>query len=47
MVLADSGAKKSAAAKPARPAKAANGGGFAFAMDENEDDRDAEFQRRA
>jgi methyl-accepting chemotaxis protein len=47
MVLADRGAKKPAAAKPARSAKAANGGGFAFAMDESEDDRDAEFQRRA
>jgi methyl-accepting chemotaxis protein len=46
MASADRGAKKPPAAKPARAAKAANGG-FAFDMDESEDDRDAEFQRRA
>jgi len=47
MASVDRGAKKPAAAKPARPAKAAGSGGFAFAMDDGEDDRDAEFQRRA
>jgi methyl-accepting chemotaxis protein len=46
MASADRGGKKPPAAKPARAAKAANGG-FAFDMDESEDDRDAEFQRRA
>jgi methyl-accepting chemotaxis protein len=47
MQAADRGAKKPApAAKPARAARAANGGGgFTFAMDESEDDRDADFQR--
>ena len=48
MSAVDRGAKKSAApaAKPsARALKVANGGGFAFAMDEGGDDRDAEFQR--
>jgi methyl-accepting chemotaxis protein len=48
MSAADRGAKKSAApaAKPsARALKVANGGGFAFAMDDGGDDRDAEFQR--
>jgi methyl-accepting chemotaxis protein len=48
MSAVDRGAKKPAAttAKPsARTLKAANGGGFAFAMDEGGDDRDAEFQR--
>ncbi len=38
-------AKKSVAAKPARAVKAAGGGGFAFAMDDGEDDRDADFHR--
>jgi len=47
MASVDRGAKKPAAAKPARPAKAGGSGGFAFAMDDGEDDRDAEFQRRA
>jgi methyl-accepting chemotaxis protein len=40
--------KKPAVAKPSVPrraAKVANGGGFAFAMDDGSDDRDAEFQR--
>ena len=32
-------------AKPARAMKAAGGGGFAFDMNDGEDDRDAEFQR--
>ncbi len=32
-------------AKPARAAKAAGGGGFAFDMNDGEDDRDADFQR--
>jgi methyl-accepting chemotaxis protein len=46
MAAADRGAKKPAPArKPARAAKAASGGGFAFDMDDGEDDRDAEFQR--
>jgi methyl-accepting chemotaxis protein len=45
MASADRGAKKPTA-KPARAVKAAaGGGGFAFAMDEGEDERDAEFQR--
>jgi len=40
--------KKPAVAKPAvsrRAAKVANGGGFAFAMDDGSDERDSEFQR--
>lgn len=37
--------KKTAAAKPARAVKAAGGGGFAFAMEDGEDDRDADFHR--
>lgn len=46
MSATDRGAKKPAVTKPpARGLKAANGGGFAFAMDEGGDDRDAEFQR--
>jgi methyl-accepting chemotaxis protein len=46
MLAADHGAKRPAMAKPqARTAKVANGGGFAFAMDDGGDDRDAEFQR--
>jgi methyl-accepting chemotaxis protein len=32
-------------AKPARALKAAGGGGFAFDMNDSEDDRDADFQR--
>ena len=43
MAAADRGARKSVTAKPAR--KAAGGGGFTFAMDDNGDDRDADFQR--
>lgn len=40
------GAKKPAgAAKSARALKVAGGGGFAFAMDDGGDDRDADFQR--
>ena len=39
------GAKKPAPAKPARAARMMNGGGFAFAMEDSEDDRDADFQR--
>ena len=41
-------ARKPAVVKPAAPrraAKIANGGGFAFAMDDGGDERDAEFQR--
>jgi methyl-accepting chemotaxis protein len=46
MSAADRGVRKPAAAKPpGRALKAANGGGFAFAMDESGDDRDADFQR--
>ncbi|MEK9281656.1 methyl-accepting chemotaxis protein [Bradyrhizobium sp. ISRA442] len=47
MAAADQGKKKPAPARqPARALKAANGGGgFAFDMDDREDDRDAEFQR--
>jgi methyl-accepting chemotaxis protein len=47
MQAADRGAKKPVpAARPARAARAANGGGgFTFAMHESEDDRDAGFQR--
>jgi methyl-accepting chemotaxis protein len=46
MSVAEHGAKKPAMARtPARALKAANGGGFAFAMDDGGDDRDAEFQR--
>ena len=46
MAAVDRGAKKSAPArKPARAVKAAGGGGFAFDMNDGEDDRDAEFQR--
>jgi methyl-accepting chemotaxis protein len=46
MSSAEHGARKPAMARaPARALKAANGGGFAFAMDDGGDDRDAEFQR--
>jgi methyl-accepting chemotaxis protein len=46
MVAVDRGGKKPVPAKPARVAKAAGGGGgFAFAMDDAGDERDAEFQR--
>jgi methyl-accepting chemotaxis protein len=47
MSAADHGARKPAMVKPpARALKTASGGGgFAFAMDEGGDDRDAEFQR--
>ncbi|MGY3620431.1 methyl-accepting chemotaxis protein [Bradyrhizobium sp. USDA 10063] len=45
MAAADRNTKKPAA-KPARALKAAaGGGGFAFAMEDGEDDRDADFQR--
>ncbi|MCA6111651.1 methyl-accepting chemotaxis protein [Bradyrhizobium cenepequi] len=45
MAAADRSAKKPAA-KPVRALKtAAGGGGFAFAMEDGEDDRDADFQR--
>ncbi|UPJ60253.1 methyl-accepting chemotaxis protein [Bradyrhizobium sp. 192] len=36
---------KKPAAKPARAVKVAGGGGFAFDMNDGEDDRDADFQR--
>jgi len=46
MQAADRGAKKPASArKPVRAMKVAGGGGFAFDMNDGEDDRDAEFQR--
>ncbi len=46
MQVADRGVRRPVVAKPAaRALKAAGGGGFAFAMDDGEDDRDAEFQR--
>ncbi|MDA9435726.1 methyl-accepting chemotaxis protein [Bradyrhizobium sp. CCBAU 51627] len=44
MAAADRPARK-VQAKPARAAKAAGGGGFAFELNDREDDRDAEFQR--
>jgi methyl-accepting chemotaxis protein len=47
MASVDRGGKKPVAAKPARSAKTAAAGGFAFAMEDGEDDRDADFQRRA
>ena len=43
MVCSDSMAMEPAA-RPARALKV-GGGGFAFDMDQTEDDRDAEFQR--
>jgi len=36
---------KKAQARPARAMKAAGGGGFAFELNDHEDDRDADFQR--
>jgi methyl-accepting chemotaxis protein len=48
MAVADRGARKPAVVtKPPsrRAVKVAGGGGFAFAMDDGEDDRDADFQR--
>ncbi len=45
MSAVDRGAKKPAAARPARALKVAGGGGFALEMDDGADDRDAEFQR--
>jgi methyl-accepting chemotaxis protein len=44
MAAAERPAKK-VQAKPARAMKAAGGGGFAFELNDREDDRDAEFQR--
>ncbi|ULK95917.1 methyl-accepting chemotaxis protein [Bradyrhizobium sp. I71] len=44
MAAAERPAKKPQA-KPARAVKAAGGGGFAFDMNDGEDDRDADFQR--
>jgi len=44
MAAVERGAKKSPA-KPARVAKAANGGGFTFTLDDGADERDADFQR--
>jgi methyl-accepting chemotaxis protein len=46
MAAADRGSMKPASVRqPARARKVAGGGGFAFDMDDREDDRDAEFQR--
>ncbi|WP_028134694.1 methyl-accepting chemotaxis protein [Bradyrhizobium japonicum] len=46
MAAVDRGTKKPVPArKPARAMKVAGGGGFAFDMDDGDDDRDAEFQR--
>jgi methyl-accepting chemotaxis protein len=47
MAAADRGAKKAPAMKPLarRGVKVASGGGFAFAMEDGADDRDADFQR--
>ena len=45
MQVADRGGARKPVAKPSRAVKAAGGGGFAFTMDDNEDDRDADFQR--
>jgi methyl-accepting chemotaxis protein len=45
MSAADRKAKKPVVAKASRPLKVANGGGFAFKMDDGGDDRDADFQR--
>jgi methyl-accepting chemotaxis protein len=45
MSAAERGAKKPVAAKTGRPAKVANGGGFAFEMNGHDDDYDADFQR--
>jgi methyl-accepting chemotaxis protein len=44
MAAAERLAKKQQA-KPARAMKVAGGGGFAFDMNDGEDDRDADFQR--
>ena len=47
MKTAERGTRKAPAPKPVarRPQKVANGGGFAFAMDDGGDERDADFQR--
>ncbi|RXH29001.1 MULTISPECIES: methyl-accepting chemotaxis protein [Bradyrhizobium] len=45
MAAVERPAKKVVPAKPARALKAAGGGGFAFDMNDDEDDRDADFQR--
>ncbi|KPF96293.1 chemotaxis protein [Rhodopseudomonas sp. AAP120] len=45
MAAVDRGPAKKPAAKPQRQLKAAGGGGFAFALGDGEDDRDADFQR--
>jgi methyl-accepting chemotaxis protein len=45
MSAADRGARKPAPAKAGRPAKVANGGGFAFEMNSHDDEYDADFQR--
>jgi len=44
MAAADRSGRKPAA-KPVRAAKAASGGGFAFSMDDSEDEHDADFRR--
>ena len=45
MAAVERPAKKVVPAKPARAVKVAGGGGFAFDMNDGEDDRDADFQR--
>ncbi|PDT87287.1 chemotaxis protein [Bradyrhizobium sp. Y36] len=45
MAVAERPGKKVVHVRPARAVKAAGGGGFAFDMNDGEDDRDAEFQR--
>jgi methyl-accepting chemotaxis protein len=45
MSTANHGAKKPAVARASRPLKVAGGGGFAFEMNHDGDDRDADFQR--
>jgi methyl-accepting chemotaxis protein len=44
MAAADRPARKPQG-KPVRAMKAAGGGGFAFDMNDGEDDRDSDFQR--
>jgi methyl-accepting chemotaxis protein len=45
MSAAERGARKPVPAKTGRPAKVANGGGFAFEMNGRDDEYDADFQR--
>ncbi|WP_035980504.1 methyl-accepting chemotaxis protein, partial [Bradyrhizobium sp. STM 3843] len=45
MAAIERGPKKPQSAAPRRAAKAANGGGFAFALEDSGDERDADFHR--